>query len=85
LPFVQLLALFSINLGFINLLPVPLLDGGHLFFYAIEAIRRRPLSTRAVEWAFRGGLAVILALVLFTTINDLGSLGLWDRLQRLIG
>jgi len=85
LPFVQLLALFSINLGFINLLPVPLLDGGHLFFYTIEAIRRRPLSTRAVEWAFRGGLAVILALVLFTTINDLGSLGLWDRLQRLIG
>ena len=85
LPFIQLLALFSINLGFINLLPVPLLDGGHLFFYTIEAIRRRPLSTTAVEWAFRGGLAVILALVLFTTINDLGSLGLWDRLQRLIG
>ncbi|WP_341632509.1 M50 family metallopeptidase [Sphingomonas agri] len=85
LPFVQLLALFSINLGFINLLPVPMLDGGHLFFYAVEAIRRRPLSARALEWAFRGGLAVILALVLFTTINDLGSLGLWDRLQRLIG
>lgn len=85
LPFVQLLALFSINLGFINLLPVPMLDGGHLFFYSVEAIRRRPLSARALEWAFRGGLAVILALVLFTTINDLGSLGLWDRLQRLIG
>ena len=85
LPFVQLLALFSINLGFINLLPVPMLDGGHLFFYGVEAIRRRPLSARALEWAFRGGLAVILALVLFTTINDLGSLGLWDRLQRLIG
>ena len=85
LPFVQLLALFSINLGFINLLPVPMLDGGHLFFYAVEAIRRRPLSARALDWAFRGGLAVILALVVFTTINDLGSLGLWDRLQRLIG
>jgi regulator of sigma E protease len=85
LPFVQLLALFSINLGFINLLPVPMLDGGHLFFYAVEAIRRRPLSARALDWAFRGGLAVILALVAFTTINDLGSLGLWDRLQRLIG
>jgi regulator of sigma E protease len=85
LPFVQLLALFSINLGFINLLPVPMLDGGHLFFYTVEAIRRRPLSARALEWAFRGGLAVILALVVFTTINDLGSLGLWDRLQRLIG
>jgi regulator of sigma E protease len=85
LPFVQLLALFSINLGFINLLPVPMLDGGHLFFYAVEAVRRRPLSARALEWAFRGGLAFILALVLFTTVNDLGSLGLWDRLQRLIG
>ncbi len=85
LPFVQLVALFSINLGFINLLPVPMLDGGHLFFYTIEAVRRRPLSTRALDWAFRGGLAVILALVVFTTINDLASLGLWDRLQRLIG
>jgi len=85
LPFVQLLALLSINLGFINLLPVPLMDGGHLFFYGVEAIRRRPLSARALEWAFRGGLAVILALVVFTTLNDLGSIGLWDRLQRLIG
>ena len=85
LPFFALLALFSINLGFINLLPVPMLDGGHLFFYAIEAVRRRPLSAKTLDWAFRGGLAVILALVLFTTINDLGSIGLWDRLQRLIG
>jgi regulator of sigma E protease len=85
LPFVQLLALLSINLGFINLLPVPLLDGGHLFFYAVEAIRRRPVSAQALDWAFRGGLAVILTLLLFTTINDLGSVGLWDRLQRLIG
>jgi regulator of sigma E protease len=85
LPFVQLLALFSINLGFINLLPVPMLDGGHLFFYAVEAVRRRPLSARALDWAFRGGLALILALVVFTTINDLGSLGLWDGLRRLIG
>jgi regulator of sigma E protease len=85
LAFAQLLALFSINLGFINLLPVPMLDGGHLFFYTVEAIRRRPLSARALDWAFRGGLAVILALVVFTTMNDLGSLGLWDRLQRLIG
>jgi regulator of sigma E protease len=85
LPFVQLMALFSINLGFINLLPVPMLDGGHLFFYAVEAIRRRPISERALDLAFRGGLAVILALLVFTTVNDLGSLGLWDRLQRLIG
>jgi regulator of sigma E protease len=84
-PFVGLLALLSINLGFINLLPVPMLDGGHLFFYAIEGIRRRPVSAQAQDWAFRGGLALILTLMLFTTVNDLGSLGLWDRLQRLIG
>jgi regulator of sigma E protease len=85
LPFVQLIALLSINLGFINLLPVPMLDGGHLALYTIEAVRRRPLSERAMEWTFRGGLALLLALVMFTTINDLDSIGLWDRLQRLIG
>ncbi|HEX6604967.1 MAG TPA: RIP metalloprotease RseP [Sphingomicrobium sp.] len=85
LAFVSLLALLSINLGFINLLPVPMLDGGHLFFYTVEAVRRRPVSAKTLDWAFRGGLAVILALLVFTTINDLGSLGLWDRLQRLIG
>jgi regulator of sigma E protease len=85
LAFVGLLALLSINLGFINLLPVPMLDGGHLFFYAVEAIRRRPVSAQAMDWAFRGGLAVLLTLIIFTTVNDLGSLGLWDGLQRLIG
>jgi len=85
LPFAQLVALLSINLGFINLLPVPMLDGGHLALYTVEAVRRRPLSAQALEWAFRGGLALLLALVLFTTVNDLGSIGLWDRLQSLIG
>jgi regulator of sigma E protease len=83
--FVQLVALFSINLGFINLLPVPMLDGGHLAFYAVEAVRRRPVSARAQEWAFRGGLAFLLALLFLVTFNDLGSFGLWDRLGRLIG
>ncbi|MEO8547728.1 MAG: M50 family metallopeptidase [Sphingomicrobium sp.] len=83
--FIQLLALFSINLGFINLLPVPMLDGGHLFFYAVEAVRRRPVSLQVQDWAFRGGLALVLALLFFTTINDLDSLGLWARLGRLIG
>ena len=85
LPFIQLVALISINLGFINLLPVPMLDGGHLLFYSIEAVRRRPVSAEAQDWAFRGGLALLLALLLFTTFNDLGSFGLWDRLGRLIG
>jgi regulator of sigma E protease len=83
--FVSLVALLSINLGFINLLPVPMLDGGHLLFYGIEAVQRRPVSPRAQDWAFRGGLAFILALLLFTTVNDLGSFGLWEGLGRLIG
>jgi regulator of sigma E protease len=83
--FIQLIALFSINLGFINLLPVPMLDGGHLALYTIEAVQRRPVSLRAQEWAFRGGLALLLALLLFTTLNDLGSFGLWESVGRLIG
>ena len=83
--FIELVALFSINLGFINLLPVPMLDGGHLLFYLIEAARRKPVSERAQEWAFRGGLALILALLMFTTFNDLGSFGVWARLGRLTG
>jgi len=83
--FIELVALFSINLGFINLLPVPMLDGGHLLFYAVEAVRRRPVSDQAQEWAFRGGLALILALLMFTTFNDLGSFGVWARLGKLIG
>jgi len=83
--FAFLLALVSINLGFINLLPVPMLDGGHLFFYAVEAVRRRPLEPRVQEWAFRGGLAALLALMLMVTFNDLGSLGLWRGLAGLIG
>jgi len=84
LPFVELMALISINLGFINLLPIPLLDGGHLLFYVIEGIRRRPLPARAQEWAFRSGLALLLGFMLFVTVNDLGSFGLWDKLAGLI-
>jgi len=83
--FIQLIALFSINLGFINLLPVPMLDGGHLVFYAAEAVRRRPVSERAQDWAFRGGLALLFALLVFVTVNDLASFGLFERLGRLIG
>lgn len=75
--FIQLVALFSINLGFINLLPIPMLDGGHLLLYGAEAIRRKPLSLAAQDWAFRGGLAFLLAMVLFVTFNDLSSFGLF--------
>lgn len=85
LDFVQLLAFFSINLGFINLLPIPVLDGGHLVLTTIEAIRRKPVSERAVEWAFRGGLAFLLLVMLVATFNDLGAFGLWDSVGRLIG
>jgi regulator of sigma E protease len=83
--FIELIALFSINLGFINLLPVPVLDGGHLVFYAAEAVRRRPVSERAQDWAFRSGMALLLALLIMVTVNDLASFGLFERLGRLIG
>ncbi|MCJ8189808.1 RIP metalloprotease RseP [Sphingomicrobium aestuariivivum] len=82
---VGLAALISINLGFINLLPIPMLDGGHLLFYTIEAIRRRPVSEAAQEWAFRGGLALLAMFFLFVTLNDLASIGLVERIGRLIG
>ncbi len=80
--FIGFMAMISINLGFINLLPIPTLDGGHLMFYAAEAVRRRPLPIQAQEWAFRGGLALVLAFMVFVTANDLG---LWARLGGLIG
>ncbi|MGN6692306.1 MAG: RIP metalloprotease RseP [Sphingopyxis sp.] len=80
-----LAAMVSINLGFINLLPLPMLDGGHLLFYAYEAIRRRPAPAEAQEWAFRFGFLAIVSLMLVVTFNDLGSIGVWDRIARLIG
>ncbi len=65
------MALLSINLGLINLFPVPVLDGGHLLFYAAEAIRGKPLGQRAQEYGFRVGLALVLTLMVFATWNDL--------------
>jgi len=67
-------AMISINLAFINLLPIPGLDGGHLAFYAAEMDRRKPLDVRSQEWAIRTGVAFVLALMLFVTVNDLASL-----------
>ncbi len=75
--FIFFIALISINLGFINLLPIPMLDGGHLMFYAAEAVRRKPVSPRVMEWAFRSGLALVMVLMLFVTANDLVSFGLF--------
>jgi regulator of sigma E protease len=83
--FVFFMALISINLGFINLLPIPMLDGGHLLFYGVEAVQRRPVSPRVQEWAYRSGLAVLLAMMMLVTFNDLSSFGLWERLSGLIG
>jgi len=65
------LAVLSINLGLINLFPIPMLDGGHLIFYGIEAVRGSPVSDRIMEYGFRFGLAMILALFVFVTYQDL--------------
>lgn len=67
----QLAAVLSVSIGLLNLFPVPLLDGGHLLFYAIEAVRGRPLSDKAQEVGFRIGLALVLMLMLFSTWNDI--------------
>ena len=83
---VEFLALsISINLGFINLLPVPMLDGGHLFLYALEAVRRRPLGERVQQWAFMSGFAALISLMVLLTWNDLGSVGVWKHLTGLLG
>jgi len=78
--FLFFMAMVSINLGFINLLPIPTLDGGHLAFYAVEAVQRKPVGAEAQEWAYRSGLLVLLGFMLFVTINDLAGLGLFGRL-----
>ncbi len=85
LDLVTFMAFISINLGFINLLPIPMLDGGHLFFYMIEAVRRRPVGQRAQEYAFMSGLALLATFMLFVTFNDLASFGIWEKLVSLGG
>jgi regulator of sigma E protease len=74
-PLLRWTALISANIGLLNLLPIPVLDGGHLVFYAIEAIRRRPLSQRVQEIGFQIGIAVVLMMVVFVNLNDLLRLG----------
>ncbi|MDQ8728767.1 RIP metalloprotease RseP [Bradyrhizobium sp. LHD-71] len=68
---IHLAAVLSVSIGLLNLFPVPLLDGGHLLYYAVEAIRGRPLSERAQEMGFRVGLALVLMLMIFATYNDI--------------
>ncbi len=73
----NLIAIISVSIGLINLFPIPLLDGGHLLFFAIEAVQRKPLSERTQEIGFRIGLAVVLMLMAFATLNDLSILRRW--------
>ena len=77
LPFISLMAYISISLGLINLFPIPMLDGGHLMFYGIEKILGRPLSQKTQEGFFRIGMFLLLALMFFTTFNDLKDVGLF--------
>ena len=70
----HLAAVLSVSIGLLNLFPIPLLDGGHLLFYAIETLRGRPLSERAQEMGFRIGLAIVLMLMVFATYNDIAGI-----------
>ena len=74
LAFINFAALISLNLAFINLLPIPALDGGHLAFYAAEAVRRKPLGPKSTEVAYRAGVALVLALMVFVTFIDIAKL-----------
>jgi len=82
---VSFMAVISINLGLINLFPIPVLDGGHLMFYLVEAIRGRPLSAQASDYLFRAGLAVLVALFIYATWNDILRLGWFDWVYRFLG
>lgn len=84
LTLITFIAILSVNLGLINLFPIPILDGGHLLFYAAEAIRGRPLGAKAQEYGFRIGLALVLVLFVFATWNDLVHLRVVKFIQGLI-
>ncbi len=77
LAFVSMMAYVSISLGLVNLFPIPMLDGGHLMFYAFEKILGKPLSQKTQEGFFRIGMFLLLSLMFFTTFNDLKDLGLF--------
>ncbi len=76
----SLAAILSVGIGFLNLLPVPVLDGGHLLFYGYEAVARRPLAARVQEAGYRIGLVLLVGLMLFVTWNDLQKLSLFKFL-----
>ena len=72
--FIFLAAVVSVSIGFLNLLPVPVLDGGHLVYYAYEAVAGRPLGVRAQAFGFRVGIVLLASLMLFVTWNDINNL-----------
>lgn len=74
LSLIQLMAVLSVTVGMFNLFPIPMLDGGHLLYYAFEAVRGRPLGERAQEFGFRIGLVLVGSLMVFATFNDLAKL-----------
>tara|TARA_B100000965_G_C19402845_1_gene674039 strand:- start:430 stop:882 length:453 start_codon:yes stop_codon:yes gene_type:complete len=76
-PFLSIMAYISISLGLINLFPIPMLDGGHLMFYAFEKVLGRPLKQKIQEGFFRIGMFLLLFLMFFVTINDLKDIGLF--------
>ena len=74
LKMISRLAIISVSIGLLNLFPIPLLDGGHLLFYAFEAVRGQPLSERIQEIGFRIGFAIVLMLLVFATYNDISRI-----------
>ena len=85
LSFFNFVVILSVTLGLINLFPVPVLDGGHLLFYMIEAILGRPLGARIQEYAYFLGLTAIVSLMIFTTVNDLSRPAVVEFFQNLFG
>ena len=83
--YISFLAVLSINLGLINLFPIPLLDGGHLAFYLFEALRGRPLGPKAQEYGLRFGFFIVIALFVFVTWNDLVHLKFFEFLTEFFG
>jgi regulator of sigma E protease len=82
---IEFIAMLSINLGLVNLLPIPILDGGHLMFYAAEAVRGRPLPARALDYGYRVGFAIIGSLFIFISWNDLVHTGAVHWVTHLMG
>ncbi len=82
---ISFIAMLSVNLGLVNLVPIPILDGGHLMFYAGEAVYGKPIPRRAQEIGLRFGFALLLSLFAFTTFNDLTQLGALHWVAHLLG